>query len=146
MQHLEVSAAVRPLKWSLGVKWLKENCLQANELWWPVCVRAPQGALRLIRYWQINYVSVRVVMSCAFRVGPLKRPWRPGNFRMLHVKCMQVVTARNYLNYCRITDTLWRREEICRPVFLNPPILWLVAPLELDLLSLCPPTPFVVVA
>ena len=23
MQHLEVSGAVRPLKWSLGVKWLK---------------------------------------------------------------------------------------------------------------------------
>jgi len=22
MQHLEVSCAVRPLKWSLGVKWL----------------------------------------------------------------------------------------------------------------------------
>jgi len=22
MQHLEVSGAVRPLKWSLGVKWL----------------------------------------------------------------------------------------------------------------------------
>jgi len=22
MQHLEVSAAVRPVKWSLGVKWL----------------------------------------------------------------------------------------------------------------------------
>ena len=25
MQHLEVSGAVRPLKWSLGVKWLKEE-------------------------------------------------------------------------------------------------------------------------
>jgi len=24
MQHLEVSGAVRPLKWSLGVKWLME--------------------------------------------------------------------------------------------------------------------------
>jgi len=24
MQHLEVSGAVRPLKWSLGVKWLNE--------------------------------------------------------------------------------------------------------------------------
>jgi len=23
MQHLKVSGAVRPLKWSLGVKWLK---------------------------------------------------------------------------------------------------------------------------
>jgi len=23
MQHLEVSGAVRPLKWSLGVKWLR---------------------------------------------------------------------------------------------------------------------------
>ena len=25
MQHLEVSVAVRPIKWSLGVKWLKEG-------------------------------------------------------------------------------------------------------------------------
>ena len=25
MQHLEVSGAVRPLKWSLGVKWLKKK-------------------------------------------------------------------------------------------------------------------------
>ena len=25
MQHLEVSCAVRPLKWSLGVKWLKNR-------------------------------------------------------------------------------------------------------------------------
>jgi len=24
MQHLKVSGAVRPLKWSLGVKWLKQ--------------------------------------------------------------------------------------------------------------------------
>ena len=24
MQHLKVSGAVRPLKWSLGVKWLKK--------------------------------------------------------------------------------------------------------------------------
>ena len=26
MQHLEVSCAVRPLKWSLGVKWLIGLC------------------------------------------------------------------------------------------------------------------------
>jgi len=26
MQHLEVSGAVRPLKWSLGVKWLNPTC------------------------------------------------------------------------------------------------------------------------
>ena len=25
MQHLEVSGAVRALKWSLGVKWLRRN-------------------------------------------------------------------------------------------------------------------------
>ena len=25
MQHLEVSAAVRPLKWSLGVRWLNNE-------------------------------------------------------------------------------------------------------------------------
>jgi len=25
MQHLKVSGAVRPQKWSLGVKWLKRN-------------------------------------------------------------------------------------------------------------------------
>jgi len=25
MQHLKVSGAVRPLKWSLGVKWLIQN-------------------------------------------------------------------------------------------------------------------------
>jgi hypothetical protein len=28
MQHLEVSGAVRPLKWSLGVKWLALFCLR----------------------------------------------------------------------------------------------------------------------
>ena len=27
MQHLKVSDAVRPLKWSLGVKWLMESAL-----------------------------------------------------------------------------------------------------------------------
>ena len=27
MQHLEVSGAVRPLKWTLGVKWLINNQL-----------------------------------------------------------------------------------------------------------------------
>jgi len=43
MQHLEVSGAVRPLKWSLGVKWLifslsdngqlaKRNILMWNKL------------------------------------------------------------------------------------------------------------------
>jgi len=30
MQHLEVSGAVRPLKWSLGVKWLSCNCAAAQ--------------------------------------------------------------------------------------------------------------------
>jgi len=25
MQHLEVSGAVRPLKWPLGVKWLRKS-------------------------------------------------------------------------------------------------------------------------
>jgi len=28
MQHLEVSGAVRPLKWSLGVKWLNGKITQ----------------------------------------------------------------------------------------------------------------------
>ena len=28
MQHLEVSGAVRPLKWSLGVKWLIKNVFE----------------------------------------------------------------------------------------------------------------------
>jgi len=28
MQHLEVSGAVRPLKWSLGVKWLNKSTAQ----------------------------------------------------------------------------------------------------------------------
>ena len=28
MQHLEVSGAVRPLKWSLGVKWLISNFMK----------------------------------------------------------------------------------------------------------------------
>ena len=33
MQHLEVSGAVRPLKWSLGVKWLRRvSLLLANIL------------------------------------------------------------------------------------------------------------------
>ena len=30
MQHLEVSVAVRPLKWSLGVKWLRNSCVKCN--------------------------------------------------------------------------------------------------------------------
>ena len=30
MQHLEVSGAVRPLKWSLGVKWLREWVFNAT--------------------------------------------------------------------------------------------------------------------
>jgi len=30
MQHLEVSGAVRPLKWSLGVKWLVMFSLQVR--------------------------------------------------------------------------------------------------------------------
>ena len=124
---------------------IKGNRFEANELWWPVWVRVPQGALRLIRYWQINYVSVRVVTSCAFRVGLLKRPWRPGNFRLLHVKRMQVATPRKYLQYCRITDTIRLRVEICMPVFPKPPFWggpW--PPSGPDLLSLCPPLPIVV--
>ena len=32
MQHLEVSGAVRPLKWSLGVKWLIHNLRFAQQL------------------------------------------------------------------------------------------------------------------
>ena len=32
MQHLEFSGAVRPLKWSLGVKWLNLYLLLACEL------------------------------------------------------------------------------------------------------------------
>jgi len=28
MQHLEVSCAVRPLKWSLGVQWLRDTTRQ----------------------------------------------------------------------------------------------------------------------
>jgi len=30
MQHLEVSGAVRPLKWSLGVKWLNNYYLRVT--------------------------------------------------------------------------------------------------------------------
>jgi len=32
MQHLEVSGAVRPLKWSLGVKWLNEIFSPSNKI------------------------------------------------------------------------------------------------------------------
>ena len=31
MQHLEVSGAVRPLKWSLGVKWLSTLTYEVHQ-------------------------------------------------------------------------------------------------------------------
>ena len=31
MQHLEVSCAVRPLKWSLGVKWITQQLQAADD-------------------------------------------------------------------------------------------------------------------
>ena len=40
MQHLKVSGAVRPLKWSLGVKWLRDLiairqlCYSSSGTWW----------------------------------------------------------------------------------------------------------------
>ena len=34
MQHLEVSGAVRPLKWPLGVKWLSEHLSSVNHVFY----------------------------------------------------------------------------------------------------------------
>ena len=43
MQHLEVSGAVRPLKWSLGVEWLNIPFLLNFCHRWPdAAVRAPE--------------------------------------------------------------------------------------------------------
>ena len=48
MQHLEVSCAVRPIEWPLGVKWLTYiNCRSQ----WPRGLRRRSTVARLLRSW-----------------------------------------------------------------------------------------------
>jgi len=55
MQHLEVSGAVRPLKWSLGVKWLRGMCPSVHQ---PLCCIFKTGEGTLL------YIEVGVNTIC----------------------------------------------------------------------------------
>ena len=48
MQHLKVSGAVRPLKWSLGVKWLRENVILSTCVGMICCANQYHFSLNLI--------------------------------------------------------------------------------------------------
>ena len=47
MQHLEVSCAVRPLKWSLGVKWLR--------MLWMLPIADKTNGITIILYYCYYY-------------------------------------------------------------------------------------------
>ena len=77
MQHLEVSGAVRPLKWSLGVKWLKvwregsslcglfvlsENVAKDVPAIRQIGKNGPGFAMRLLRHSLILWLKCRPAM------------------------------------------------------------------------------------
>jgi len=59
MQHLEVSGAIRPLKWSLGVKWLIK-CLETRN--WRINSLSSYENVNLKIWWRRN---------CCYILSPL---------------------------------------------------------------------------
>jgi len=77
MQHLEVSGAVRPLKWSLGVKWLmysfrynKQDATLYNILYYCQCCTSFRRFLRQSSGVQKLYTQHRVYvkLACSYRL------------------------------------------------------------------------------
>ena len=52
MQHLEVSGAVRPLKWPLGVKWLKTKIKSSDFV---ARRRFNAGAIQVTACWTFDF-------------------------------------------------------------------------------------------
>jgi len=62
MQHLEVSGAVRPLKWSLGVKWLTDVNKMVHVLF----------SLNILLHWTYsgseNLTTLNISAACVTNV------------------------------------------------------------------------------
>ena len=64
MQHLEVSSAVRPLKWSLGVKWLIQL--------FPTCISLPvQPTVPYVGYVTPPPTPLSLTDHCLFDPGSI---------------------------------------------------------------------------
>ena len=79
MQHLEVSGAVRPLKWPLGVKWLKAL-----------------KTFKTLRHVSISYeiilkeffISLLRLLSLKFTKNVKDPLWLCGSIRMVCLHCV----------------------------------------------------------
>ena len=61
MQRLEVSGAVRPLKWSLGLKWLKLNTLRFGD--------------KTVPLFRLAYAKTTIIYLLAYLFTYLLTPW-----------------------------------------------------------------------
>jgi len=74
MQHLEVSGAVRPLKWSLGVKWLRSHhgmhCYVCS---WHVFVAV--WSQSEVQSFKIGFLSAHSTLPWTRMWGPVVVSW-----------------------------------------------------------------------